>query len=85
MPTPPEVEEFLKREYGHFDPPVTAAAIHRITEDLNLQAQYRGVPVACFRTADDILAVLACDEAEIRALLWGIPSTERCGVLILDT
>jgi hypothetical protein len=85
MVVPPEVEKFLQREIAGFDPPPTPKAIRHITEQLCLQAIYRGEPVACFTTADGMLTVLASGENEIWTLLQELSEDERVKVVITDT
>ena len=46
---------------------------------------YRGQSVACFRTPEGVLTVLAVGEAELRALLKGLSPIEGAKVYITDT
>jgi len=85
MAVPPEVERFLQREFSGCNPPPTPEAIRRISEDLSLQAHYRGIPIACFTTAEGYLTVLASGESEIFALLKGLSHEEGAKILVTDT
>jgi hypothetical protein len=86
---PPEVELFMKREFAEEfawrEPPPTPKAVRHITEQLSLQAHYKGKAVACFTNPDGSLAVLAAGEKEIWALLEDLTEEERVKVLIMDT
>jgi hypothetical protein len=82
---PPEVEQFLRREFEHCEPPPTALALRRIADRLTLDATYRGEPVAVFTHSGGALAVLAAGEREIIALLDGLDDVERSKVMVTDT
>lgn len=85
LATPPEVDEFLRKEFGGVEPPPTREALRRIADRLSLESLYGGRPVACFTMADGGLAVLACGGREIEALLRGLSDEEAAKVVILDT
>jgi hypothetical protein len=81
----PEIERFLKKEFGSLNPPPTPEAIRRITERLSLQAHYGGRPVACFTTVSGDLAGLAAGESEIETLLRGLSNEETAQVIVTDS
>lgn len=82
---PPEVEQFLQREFRECEPQPTAEALRRITERLCLEAHYGGQPVACFTTLAGTLAVLASGDVEVEALLRGLSVEEASKVVVNDT
>jgi hypothetical protein len=82
MVTAPAVKLFLERELKTFVPPATPEAIQKITDSLNLQAHYGGRSVACFTTIEGVLAVLACGDEEIDALLKSLSPEDAAKVLV---
>ena len=56
--------------------------IREVRDDLNLQAHYSGRQVACVKTADGILAVIACD-GEIDLLFKELTQAELRKVTIM--
>ena len=85
MVVPPEVDEFLQKEFGGVEPPPTPEAIRRIADHLSLLMYYRGLPVACFTMADGEMVVLASGDREVEALLRGLSEEEAAKVVIADT
>jgi hypothetical protein len=76
------VETFLRHEADRFPAPLDPAARRRIADALNLQAHYGGLPVACFTTAEGVLAVLAAGESEVDALFQGLGAEEAARVVV---
>jgi len=85
IPVPSIVVEFLDEEFRRFHPQPTAEARRFLTEDLSLQAIYKGTPIASIRMSDRSLAVLAVGEDEIRTLLTHLNNDENADVVIRDT
>ena len=82
---PPEVRQFLNREFGEAERKPTADALRRATEWLSLEAHYAGRPVACFTTRAGGLAVMASGEIEVEAVLRGLSDDERAKVVVIDS
>jgi hypothetical protein len=84
LAVPPEVSEFLTRQFEGRDPPPTPAALHAIAERLSLRHLYRGEPIAYLRTDDGGLAVLASGD-EVVALYRGLSDDEAARVSVIHT
>jgi len=84
IPVPSIVVEFLDEEFRRFHPQPTAEARRFLTEDLSLQAIYKGTPIACQMLPGDKYTVLAVGNREIEVLLRGLSSSESTKVIVLD-
>ncbi len=82
---PPEVVEFLRKEMTGRDPAPTPEFLRFFTDRLNLEAIYKGEPVLCHTTADQVQTVLAVGQPEIFAVLDALTDHEQSRVIVLDT
>jgi hypothetical protein len=84
MVTLPRIDSFLESGFNDQQVPPLPEAVRQIKDWLNLQGHYGGRPVACCKTADGVLAVLAVGDEQIESILKGLTSEERARVVVED-
>ena len=78
----PRIDSFLESAFKDERDPPLPEAMQEIKDWLYLQARYGGRPVACCKTSEGALAVLAVGDAEVDALLEGLTREERARVVV---